>query len=132
MCWTLWQFKVIKDAYITQGSSWSWSYGSWIYNYICKRCEFECRSRQGVVLDTTLYDQVCQWLAVGQIGGFLRVLRFPIETKDHKIDICSSPLSSKDWFAQNQNNVSEWSDIIASGLLFQCARTIKIQLSVLL
>ena len=22
----------------TQGSSWSWSYGSWIYNYLCNQC----------------------------------------------------------------------------------------------
>jgi hypothetical protein len=22
----------------SQGSSWSWSYGSWIYNYLCNRC----------------------------------------------------------------------------------------------
>jgi len=21
------------------GSSWSWSYGSWIYNYLCNQCE---------------------------------------------------------------------------------------------
>jgi len=20
------------------GASWSWSYGSWIYNYLCNRC----------------------------------------------------------------------------------------------
>jgi hypothetical protein len=33
--------------------------------------------------------------------------------------------------ARNQNNVSEWSDISTGGLLFQCASTIKIQLSVL-
>jgi hypothetical protein len=38
---------------------------------------------------------------------------------------------SKDWLARNQNNVSEWSDISTSGLLFQWASTIKIQLSVL-
>jgi hypothetical protein len=37
---------------------------------------------------------------------------------------------SKDWLARNQNNVSEWSDISTSGLLFQWASTIKIQLSV--
>jgi len=24
--------------YILQELSWSWSYGSWIYNYICNRC----------------------------------------------------------------------------------------------
>jgi len=33
--------------------------------------------------------------------------------------------------AQNQNKVSEWSDMSIRGLLFQCASTIKIQLSVL-
>jgi hypothetical protein len=29
--------------------SWSWSYGSWIYNYLCNQC-----------------DKVCQWLAAGR------------------------------------------------------------------
>ena len=42
------------------GPSWSWSYGCWIYNYLCNqclsRCEFESRSG----------DTVCQWLATGQ------------------------------------------------------------------
>jgi hypothetical protein len=33
--------------------------------YIHYNCEFEPRSWQGV-LDTTLYDKVCQWLAAGQ------------------------------------------------------------------
>ena len=38
------------------------------YNYLCNQCqcEFESRSWQSVqVLDTTLYDKVCQWLAAG-------------------------------------------------------------------
>jgi hypothetical protein len=39
---------------------------------------------------------------------------------------------SKDWFSRNQNNVSEWSDMSTRGMLFQCASTIKIQLSVLI
>ena len=30
--------------------------------------------------------------------------------------------------AQNQENVSEWSDMSTSGLLFQCASTTKIKL----
>jgi hypothetical protein len=38
---------------------------------------------------------------------------------------------SKDWLAQNQDNVSEWNDISTRRLLFQCGSTIKIQLSVL-
>jgi hypothetical protein len=58
------------------------------------------------------------------------------QTKDYKIGICSfsakhttSRRKSKDWLAQNQNNVSEWSDMSTRGLLFQWASTIKIQLS---
>ena len=60
------------------------------------------------------------------------------ETKDYNIGICcfsakQAELRSKnkDWLARNQNNVSEWSDILIRGLLFQRASTIKIQLSVL-
>jgi len=64
----------------SMGSSWSWTYGSWIYNYLAisvyhhKSCEFESHSR-GSVLDTTLCDKVCQRLERG--WWFLRVLRFP-------------------------------------------------------
>jgi hypothetical protein len=46
--------------------------------------------------------------------------------KDYKIGICcfSSKQAalrskSKDWLAQNQNNVSEWSDMSIRRLLFQ-------------
>jgi len=53
----------------TQGSSWPWSYGSWIYNYLCNQClsplmlwvQFSIRARW-----TTLCDKVCQWLASGR------------------------------------------------------------------
>ena len=48
------------------------------------------------------------------------------QTKDFKIDICCFSAKhaalrrkSKDWLAQNQNNVSEWSDMSTHGLLFQ-------------
>jgi hypothetical protein len=60
------------------------------------------------------------------------------QTKDYKICICCFSAKhaalrrkSKDWSAQNQNNVSEWSDMSTHGLLFQWASTIKIQLSML-
>ena len=61
---------------------------SWIYIYlqkcICNQCLspvklwFRISLRRGV-LDTTLCDKVCQWLAAEyrQIYGLLRVLRFP-------------------------------------------------------
>ena len=48
------------------------------------------------------------------------------QTKDFKTDICCFSAkhaalrrNSKDWLAQNQNNVSEWSDMSTHGLLFQ-------------
>ena len=60
------------------------------------------------------------------------------QTKDYKIGIyCFSAKHTalrrkiKDWLAQNQDNVSEWGDMSFRGLLFQCASTIKIQLSLL-
>ena len=61
------------------------------------------------------------------------------QTKDFKIGICCFSAQgaalrrkSKDWLTRNQNNVSEWSEISIRGLLFQCASTVKIQLSVLI
>ena len=60
------------------------------------------------------------------------------QTTDCNIGICCNSAKhtalrskSKDWLAQNQNNVSEWSDMSIGGLLFQRASTITIQISVL-
>jgi len=48
------------------GSLWPWSYGSWIYNYLCN--QFESRLGRGVI----------QFVSdLRQVGGFLWVLRFP-------------------------------------------------------
>jgi hypothetical protein len=48
------------------------------------------------------------------------------QTKDYDIGICCFSAKhaalrskNKDWFARNQNNVSEWSDMSIHGLLFQ-------------
>ena len=38
---------------------------------------------------------------------------------------------NKDWYARNENNVSEWRHMSSRGLLFQWAITMNIQLSVL-
>ena len=54
-----------------KGVSWSWSYGSWIYNYLCNRyispltLWVRIPPRRSV-LDTTLSDKVCQWLLAGR------------------------------------------------------------------
>jgi hypothetical protein len=65
-------------TYINKGPSWSWLYGSWIYNYLCNQCLSLLKLWVRIpfrreVPDITLCDKVCQW----QVGGFLRVLRFP-------------------------------------------------------
>jgi len=49
----------------------SWSYGSWIYNYLCNQCLSLLTLWVGIpimwgVLDTTLCDKVCQLLATGR------------------------------------------------------------------
>jgi hypothetical protein len=48
------------------------------------------------------------------------------KTKDYRIGICCFSAKptvlrrmSKDWLAQNQDNVSEWVDMSINGLLFQ-------------
>ena len=51
--------------------SWLWSYCSWIYSYICNQCISPLTLWVRIplrrsVLDTTLFDKVCQWLAVGR------------------------------------------------------------------
>jgi len=54
--------------YILRWQSRLCSYGSWIYNYLWNQCLslltlwIRIRLRRGV-LDTTLCDEVCQWLA---------------------------------------------------------------------
>ena len=58
-----------------QGTSWSCAYGSWMYNYLCNQCLSPLTLRVWIllrlgVLDTTLCDKVCQWVAVGRY--FLR------------------------------------------------------------
>ena len=47
-------------------ASWSRSYGSWIYNYLCNRCSSPlmlCVRLSIRAWSTTLCDIVCQWLA---------------------------------------------------------------------
>ena len=54
-----------------KGQSWSWSYGSWIYNYVCNQCISPLKLwisllfRRGV-LDTILCNIACQRLVTGR------------------------------------------------------------------
>ena len=58
------------------------------------------------------------------------------QTKDYEIGICCFSAKhttlrgkSKDWLAQNQDNVSEWGNMSIHRLLFQWASTINSQSS---
>jgi hypothetical protein len=63
--------SIDRLPHIIWGQSWSWSYGSWIYNYQCNQClspltlRVQNPLRRGI-LDATLCDKVCQWLATCQ------------------------------------------------------------------
>ena len=54
--------------------SWFWSYGSWIYNYLCNQClsplmlwvQIPLLQSWRGVLNTTFVEKVCMWLATGQ------------------------------------------------------------------
>ena len=49
--------------------SWPWSYGSWIYNYICNQLLLPLMLWARIWIRarcTTLCDKVCQWLATGR------------------------------------------------------------------
>ena len=62
----LWVTRFFPDIY--EGTSWLWSYSCWIYNYLCRRRILLLTLWNRIpfrwsVLDTTLWDTVCQWLA---------------------------------------------------------------------
>jgi hypothetical protein len=61
----------IKWLDCIEGPSWLWSFGSWIYFYICNQWLSPLKLwvriplRWGV-LDTTLCDKACRWLVTGR------------------------------------------------------------------
>ena len=67
------QKKVLtcKSLKIFKGSSWPWSYGSWIHNYLhlCNQCLSPLTlwvRISPIARCTTLCDKVCQWLVTGR------------------------------------------------------------------
>ena len=63
------QYNIITEVFIyLYGSSWPWSYGSWIYNCLCNQCLSPLMLWVWIPLRarcTTLCDKVWQWLATG-------------------------------------------------------------------
>jgi len=60
-------YKISSDS-LHKGPLWPWSYGSWIYYYLCNQCLSPLMLWVRIsirVRCTTLCDKVCQWLATG-------------------------------------------------------------------
>jgi hypothetical protein len=65
-----------NDTYLIPGPSWSWSYGSWIYNYLCNQCLSPLiEPRSGEVYSIQNYG-IKFVSKLWQVGGFLQVLWF--------------------------------------------------------
>jgi hypothetical protein len=63
-----------------RGLSWSSSYGTWIYNYLCNQCLSSltlCVQARCTIIQHYVIKFVSD---LRQVGGFLRVLRFPLDT----------------------------------------------------
>ena len=59
---------IMTFDWLVEGSSWPWSYGNWIYNYLCNHCLSPLMLWARISIKarcTALCDKVCQWLAKG-------------------------------------------------------------------
>ena len=70
----------VCSKHFLHGPSWSWSYGCWIYSYLCNQCISPLTLWGRIpfrrcVLDTTLCEKVT--MTCCSSGGFLVVLRCP-------------------------------------------------------
>jgi hypothetical protein len=80
---------------IGEGPSWPWSYGRWIYNYLCNQYLSPLTLKVWIpfsrgVLDTTLCDKVCQWLATARWYSLGTLVSSTNKTDRHdivKIDV---------------------------------------------
>ena len=81
--WVYWRLWTMK------GWLWSYVYGSWIYNYLCNTCLSPLTWVQipfrRSAFDTTLCDEVCQWLLAGQWFSPGTLVSFTNKTYCHDI-----------------------------------------------
>ena len=60
----MYEFSIVAQFLI--GAVWSWSYGSWVYKYLCNQCLSPLMLWVRILIRarcTTLCDKVYQWLA---------------------------------------------------------------------
>jgi hypothetical protein len=66
----------------------AWSYGSWIYNYLCNQCRSQLMLWVWISIRarcTTLCDKVCQWLVTGRWFSPGTLMSFTNKTDRHNI-----------------------------------------------
>jgi hypothetical protein len=83
-----WTFKIKYFTVCVEGPSWSWSYGSWIYNYLCNQCLSPLMLWVQVLIRarcTTLCNNVCEWLATGRWFSPRPLVSFANKTDHHNI-----------------------------------------------
>jgi hypothetical protein len=94
-----------------------------LQNRLPKCFHFQFLDRIGVVMVSVLVSNA--------VDRGLRTKEYRSCIYRFSVEHSSLRSKSKDWLAQNQNNVSEWSDMSTRRLSFQWARAIKVQPSVL-
>ena len=71
-----------RAVLIHKEPSWPWSYGRWIYNYLCNQCLSPLMLWVRISIRARCPTYVIKFISdLRQIGGFLRVLRFPAPIK---------------------------------------------------
>jgi hypothetical protein len=90
LIWPLMNSLFVRSPTLTNnGLSWSLSYCGWIYNYLCNQCLSPLKLwvlilLMGDVLDTTLCDKVCQWLAASQWFSTVTLVPSTNKTDRHR------------------------------------------------
>ena len=80
--------KCAIDLFQNREPSWPWSYGSWIYNYICNLCLSPLMLWVRILLMarcTASCDKVCQWLATGRLFSLDTPVSSTNKTNRHDI-----------------------------------------------
>ena len=85
---SIWTAVILKNYTSREEQSWPWSYGSWIYNYLCDQCLSPLMLWVWIsirAMCTTLCDKVCQWLATGRWFSPVPPVSFTNKTDRHDI-----------------------------------------------
>ena len=111
-------YTMLLPIFTVMGSSWLWSYGSWIYNYICIQCLsplplcVRILLRRGV-LNATLCDEVCQWLTAGRWFSSDILVSSTNKTDPHNtteilLKVALSTINQTNPYNKARNDHSKW------------------------